>query len=66
MKEFLDWIESRLVTGEGGAGNIRIGWDDATRDYLITQTLYVGFETLGCSKSLERAIELAISGKVYD
>lgn len=76
MKEFLAWIEERLATGEGGAPSVEIGWDDATRDYLIVQKFprkYVdgkfvsqGKEILGCSRSLGRAVELAISGKVYD
>jgi hypothetical protein len=68
MKEFLDWVEGRLATHEGGAGNISIGWDDATRDYIISQRKIFSYDykVLGCSRSLGRAIELAISGKVFD
>lgn len=68
MKEFLAWIEERLATHEGGAGDIIIGWDDATRDYYVIQKSIMKQDrkTLGCSRSLGRAIELAMSGKVYD
>lgn len=67
--QFVVFIEERLATGEGGAGTIHISWDDATRDYIISQQRFDQFRTneiLGCSKYLESAIELAITGKVYD
>jgi len=66
--DFIKFIEKRLAVGEGGDGDIRIGWDDATRDYIITQKNLNtnNHEILGCSRSLRRAIELAITGKKYD
>lgn len=64
---FIKFIEARLAAHEGGAGSIVISWDDATFDYIISQKNFQGSsETLGCSRSLNRAVELAISGKKYD
>ena len=67
-KDFIDFIEERLAVHEGGAGSISVGWDDATRDYLVCQHNLTSKrdEILGCSHSLGRAIELAISGKKFD
>lgn len=68
FQQFLDFLHTRLAVHEGGAGAISISWDDATRDYLICQQKLFkgGSETLGCSRSLKQAIELAVSGKVYN
>lgn len=69
-KHILNFLEERLCIHEGGNPPIIISWDDATRDYIISQKNGYGptasQQTLGCSKSLFRAFELAISGKVYD
>jgi hypothetical protein len=68
LQQFLNFLESRMAIHEGGAGTISISWDDATRDWIISQkNLFKnGSETLGCSRYLKRAIELAISGKIYE
>jgi hypothetical protein len=62
------WIKERLAAHEGGAGSIAIGWDDATRGYVISQcAMYTHIdEILGWSSRLERAITLAITGQKYD
>lgn len=69
-KHILDFLEERLSIHDGGNPPITISWDDATRDYIISQKNGYGQaaskQTLGCSKSLFRAFKLAISGKVYD
>lgn len=69
-KHILDFLEEHLSIHDGGNPPIIISWDDATRDYSISQKNGYGpaasMKTLGCSKSLFRAFELAISGKVYD
>lgn len=69
-KHILDFLEEHLCIHEGGNPPITIHWDDATGDYIISQCEGYGdcknSKTLGCSKSLFRAFELAISGKIYD
>ncbi len=64
------FLEERICAHEGGGPPVVIGYDDATFCYLITQNKGFGKdatnETLGCSRSLGRAFELAISGKVYE
>lgn len=66
----VDFIMGRLAAHEGGAPSLVISFDDATFDYIISQRK--GFskeapnETLGCSRSLTRAFELAESGQKYD
>lgn len=70
MSEILNFLQDRLAAHEGGAPSISIGYDDATFNYIISQKK--GFrkeapnKILGCSRSLTRAFELAISGQVYD
>ncbi len=66
--DFLDFVQERLAAHEGGAGDVRIGYDDATFDYVIIQrkSSTGSDEILGCSRSLRRAIELAVSGKKFD
>jgi hypothetical protein len=69
FQQFLNFIETRMATHEGGAGAISISWDDATRDWIISQQQLGKSgrnETLGCSRNLKRAIELAVTGKIYD
>lgn len=68
MKEFIAWLEERLATGEGGNPPVYIGWDDATRNYVISQHDFSkgSSKMLSCSKSLGKAVELAVSGKVFD
>lgn len=69
IDEFLSFLEERLAAHEGGAGSLHISYDDATFSYIISQTKMDKFrtnETLGCSRFLSRAIELAISGKKYE
>jgi hypothetical protein len=70
LQQFLDFLETRMATHEGGAGAISISWDDATRDWIISQRnlskKFNNQETLGCSRYLKRAIELAVTGKIYD
>ncbi len=75
-KTILQFLEERLAAHEGGAGSVSIGYDDATFDYVITQRKLFSAkperdvagsgEVLGCSRSLERAFALAISGEKYD
>jgi hypothetical protein len=68
LDDLVTFIEERLAAHEGGAGDIRIGYDDATFDYVISQRNLTtkSDETLGCSRSLWRAIELAVTRKRYD
>ena len=70
INDVLHFIRERLRAGEGGAPSVRIVYDDATSDYLIVQRDGFGNNkqdlTLGCSRSLARAFELAVSGEVYD
>lgn len=67
-KKIINFLHERLAAHEGGAGSITIGYDDATFDYIISQKNLSTKqnETLGCSRSLNRAFELAISGEKYD
>ena len=68
MDSLIAFIEEHLVAYEGGASDIRFGYDDVTFDYVIMQKNQStkSDEILGCSHFLTRAIELAISGKRYD
>ncbi len=66
--DLIAFIEERLAAHEGGAADVRFGYDDATFDYVITQknSRTQNYDILGCSRDLKRAIELAISGKRFD
>lgn len=67
-EQLIHWIQERLAVQEGGEGTIHISWDDATRDYIISQTRISSgkSETLGCSRSIRGAIFNALTGKVYE
>ncbi len=60
--DFINFLEERLAAHEGGAGSVYISWDDATRDYIISQKRINGggSDMLGCSRSLRKAIQLAV------
>jgi hypothetical protein len=63
---FIEFLHNRLAAHEGGAGSIHIGYDDATREYVISQKSLYGTRqdvVLGCASSLVRAIDLAVAGK---
>lgn len=68
--DIIQFLKKRLAAYEGGAPSVHISYDDATYNYVISQKTRfdnkADNEILGCSRSLTKAFELAITEKVYE